>query len=72
MKFKKSLLVISVFFLIFLSFSAVQAADNDTSTPSQVTINEKTFDAIQSGVGNSSSHDTLILDGLYTGFKRKW
>ena len=58
---KKILSAISIILILFLTFSAVQAADNQTLT------DEKTFEAIQTTIDNADENDTITLDGTYSG-----
>ena len=58
---KKILSAISIILILFLTFSAVQAADNET------VVNDKTFEAIQTTIDGASEYDTIILQGTYSG-----
>ena len=58
---KRILSVISIILILFLTFSAVQAADNETA------VNEKTFEAIQTAIDNSSQSSIIYLEGTYLG-----
>ncbi|MEE0901949.1 MAG: Ig-like domain-containing protein [Methanobrevibacter sp.] len=58
---KRILSVISIILILFLTFSAVQAADNETA------VNDKTFEAIQAAIDNANDNDTIILEGIYSG-----
>lgn len=59
---KKSLILISIIFLLFLGISAV-SADNNTAS----VVGDKTFDAIQTALDNSNQSDTILLEGEYIG-----
>ena len=58
---KKILSIISIMLILFLTFSAVQAADNQT------VVKDKTFEAIQTTIDNADENDTLLLEGTYSG-----
>ena len=58
---KKIFSLISIILVLFLTFSAVQAADNDT------VVNDKTFEAIQTAIDSANENDTILLEGSYSG-----
>lgn len=58
---KKILSIISIMLILFLTFSAVQAADNQT------VVKDKTFEAIQTTIDNADENDTILLEGTYSG-----
>lgn len=58
---KKILSVISIILVLFLAFSAVHAADNET------VVNDKTFESIQTLINNANENDTILLEGTYSG-----
>lgn len=60
---KRTLILISIIFLLLLSFSAVAAADNSTNA----VVSEKTFNAIQTTLDNSNQSDIILLEGDYLG-----
>ena len=60
-KMKKIFSLISIILVLFLTFSAVQAADNDT------VVNDKTFEAIQTAIDSANENDTILLEGIYSG-----
>ena len=65
---KRVILCLSVFLLLFLTLSSVQAEDvNITDISSQNPVNEKTFDAIQNTIDSSNDKDTILLEGTYMG-----
>lgn len=59
---KKSILI-SLLLILFLSISAVAAADNVTST----VVSDKTFSAVQTAVDNANETDSFLLEGTYLG-----
>ena len=68
MKFKKTLILFSILFVLFLALGVAQAQDiNSTDDSAQISIDEKTFDAIQKGIDESNESDVIVLDGVYDG-----
>ena len=58
---KKILSILSIILILFLTFSAVQATDNETI------VKDKTFEAIQTTIDNANENDTILLEGTYSG-----
>ena len=58
---KKILSIISIILILFLTFSAVNATDNET------VVKDKTFEAIQTTIDNANDNDTIFLEGTYSG-----
>ena len=65
MRLKKTLILFSIIFILFLGLGMVQAQDIDS--PSLSTQNEKTFDVIQNGIDESNESDVIVLSGVYEG-----
>ena len=59
---KKSLILISIIFLLFLCISAVSAEDNDT-----LSVSNDTFEAIQTTVDIANESSVIQLEGTYYG-----
>lgn len=58
---KKLFLTVSIVLILFLSFAAVSAEDNETA------VQDKTFEAIQTSIDNSTQSATIYLEGTYLG-----
>ena len=59
---KKSLILISIIFLLFLAISSVSAEDNDT-----LSVSNHTFEAIQTTVDMANESGVIQLEGTYYG-----
>ncbi len=58
---KKLFLTVSIILILFLGFAAVSAEDNKT------VVQDKTFDAIQTAIDNSTESSIIYLEGTYIG-----
>ena len=68
MKLKKTLILFSILFILFLCVGTAQAQNiNSTSDSAQISADEKTFDAIQNGIDESNESDVIVLSGVYAG-----
>lgn len=63
---KGLILTISIVLIVFLTFAQVSASDDSQDILNE-TQSEKTFDSIQDKINSSQEHDTILIEGTYSG-----